>query len=75
MEEKINLHLIMLLCVQAAVKSPGEGVGLGGSCCSAVKVIYTASQLVFSVKEADLGRKKKKNVVKHCKTGLSASFR
>lgn len=32
-EEKINVHLIMLLCGQAAVKSPGEGVGLGGNCC------------------------------------------
>lgn len=73
MEEKINFHLVMLLCVQAVVKNTGEVVGLGGNCCSAVKVIYTASKLVFSLKETDLGRKNK--VVKQCKTVLSASLR
>lgn len=34
--------------------------GLGGNCCAAVKVIYSASELVFSVKEADLEIKIKK---------------
>ena len=65
-EEEINFHLIMLLCVQAAVKSPGEGVGLRGNHCSAVKVICTASKLVFSVKEADLGRKKCSEALQNC---------
>lgn len=60
MQEKINFHLIMLLCVQAAVRIPGEGVGFGRKCCSAVKVIYVASKLVFSMKETDLEIKTKK---------------
>lgn len=28
--------------------------GLGGNCCSSLKVIHVANSLVFSVKEADL---------------------
>lgn len=60
MQEKINFHLIMLLCVQAAVRIPGKGVGFGRKCCSAVKVIYVASKLVFSMKETDLEIKTEK---------------
>lgn len=50
----------MLLCVQAAVRIQVKVWGLGGNCCSAVKVIYIASKLVFSLKEADLEIKIKK---------------
>jgi len=50
----------MPLCVQAAVKIPGEGVGLGGNGCLAAEQIYAASKLVFSVKEVDLGRRRRK---------------